>query len=566
VRRLLPPLHRLPLAAGLALCLPGWVVCLSALPPAHAQDLSDSAGFTVAGTVLNAATGQPVARAEVILDNDQAQLTSGDGSFSFDHVPVGSANLSIRKPGYRGFGRPGGGVIRSFGGSSMDFGPPRQILVGPEMPSLTFRITPLAAISGHLILSSADPADQIRVTLFRREFESGRSRWSIAAVTQTRSDGSWRIANLVSGRYMVLTSASIDGGNDPENSEVPVWGYPALYYPGVTDIGSAGVLILKPGQQAQADMTLVRQRLFPVTIEVRGIPETPTSFEISDAGGRPTGLPVHFEIRSETAHANVPNGSWTLTARGFGATMRFGRTDFQVAGAPVPLAVTVAPMPPIPVTLHRDFTSSSDGSPFSNQWGWSNLALLPADDFADNGVIRSFHSEDGNDGSHYEIDISQPGKFWANTTNPGSVYVASVTSGGSDLATTPLTVTPGSPPAPIEITLRNDPGTIAGKVDSATPGAAGGPGEEPQIWVYAIPLFPTTGHLPETVLRNNNPFTIANLAPGSYRVIACDAPQEIDYHSQEGLAAWSGKGQVVTVDPNGTANVELTVIHGDASP
>ncbi|MFZ0630854.1 MAG: carboxypeptidase-like regulatory domain-containing protein, partial [Acidobacteriaceae bacterium] len=86
------------------------------------------------------------------------------------------------------------------------------------------------------------------------------------------------------------------------------------------------------------------------------------------------------------------------------------------------------------------------------------------------------------------------------------------------------------------------------------------------IWIYAIPLFPTTGHLPETALRDNGQFTLANLAPGSYRVVACDAAQEIDFHSQEGLAAWSGKGQVVTVDPNGTANVELTVIHGDVAP
>ncbi len=120
-----------------------------------------------------------------------------------------------------------------------------------------------------------------------------------------------------------------------ENSRAPVWGFPALYYPGVTDTGSAGVLILKAGQQAQADMTLVRQRFFPVTIAVRGMPHTPTSFEIADTGGRSTGLPVHFDFRTEIAHANVPNGSWTVIAHAFGATMRFGRADFQVASAPV---------------------------------------------------------------------------------------------------------------------------------------------------------------------------------------------------------------------------------------
>ncbi|MGA8528743.1 MAG: carboxypeptidase-like regulatory domain-containing protein [Acidobacteriaceae bacterium] len=561
MRRLLPLLFRPLAVAWLALLLSG-----AAALAAQAQDLSDASGFTVAGTVLSAASGQPIARAEVILGNEQAQLTTNDGTFSFDHVPAGNTTLSIRKPGYMGFGALSGDVIHTFGSgsASRESGPPRRILVGPEMPTLTFRLTPLAAVSGHLTLSTADPADQIRISLFRREFQDGRARWSVAAVTQTRSNGSWRAANLDPGRYMVLTSAAIDGPSDPERSEAPIWGFPALYYPGVTDVGSAGVLILKAGQQAQADMTLVRQRFFPVTIAIHGMPDTPTSLEIADTGGRPTGLPVHLDARSQIAHANVPNGSWTLIARAFGATLRFGRTDFQVAGAPVSLTVSVAPVPPIPVIINREFTPSADGSLPSSRWGWVNLALLPADDSVVGGV-SSMHPAEGSDGTRYEIGIFQPGSFWVRTANPDSTYVASVTSGGADLATTPLTVMPGSPSPPIEVTLRNDAGTIAGTIDNRSPGAAGGAGEQPQVWIYAIPLFPTTGHLPETSLRDNGQFALANLAPGSYRVVACDAPQEIDFHSTEGLAAWSGKGQVVTVDPNGAANVELPVIHGDGS-
>lgn len=562
MRRLLPPLVRLHLAAGLALCMLG----VPALFPARAQDLSNASGFTVAGTVLNAATGQPLARAEVVLGNYQAQLTGGDGGFSFDHVPAGTTSLSIRKPGYLGFGAPGGEGARGFGGSSAsrESGPPRRILVGPDTPALTFRLTPLAAVSGHLTLSTADPADDIRVSLFRREFQDGRLHWSMAGVTQSRSDGSWRVADLAPGHYRVLTSPAIDGPTDPENSQVPVWGFPALYYPGVTDAASAGVLILKAGQQAQADMTLVRQRFFPVTIAVRGMADTPTSFEIADTSGRSTRLAVHFESRSGVARANVPAGTWTLIARAFGAEMRFGRADFQVAGAPVSVAVSVSPVPPVPVIINRDFTASSDGSLPSGTWEWMNLGLVPVDDSVVGGV-SSMHPVEGSDGTRYEIGISQPGSFWVRTANPGSTYVASVTSGGADLARIPLTVMPGSPSPPIEVTLRNDAATIAGTVDNRSPGTTGGLGEQPQVWIYAIPLFPTTGHLPETSLRDNGQFTLANLVPGSYRVVACDAAQEIDYHSPEGLAAWSGKGQVVSVDASGTANVELAVIHGDVS-
>ena len=60
-------------------------------------------------------------------------------------------------------------------------------------------------------------------------------------------------------------------------------------------------------------------------------------------------------------------------------------------------------------------------------------------------------------------------------------------------------------------------------------------------------------------------FSFYNLAPGSYRVVACDAPQEIDFHSPEGLAAWTGKGQTVTVEAGGSASVELDVLHMTAA-
>lgn len=557
--RPLVPLRRLIVAAGFLLCLPGLF-----LLPARAQD-SGASAFTVSGTVLNAPTGQPIPRALIVLDNDQAQLTTGDGTFSFDQIPAGSYELSIRKPGYRGFGRPGsGGGSHSFrpGQSSQDFAPPRRILVGPEMPSLTFRLTPLASISGHLTLSTADPAGDIRIHIYRATLQEGRPRWSLIDVEKTRSDGSWRASSLPPGRYLVQATASLDAPGGPENTRVPVWGFPTLYYPGVTDAASAGVLILKAGQQAQADMTLVRQRFFPVTVAMQGMPQTPTSFQIADSAGRLTGLPVHFDLRTGIATANVPNGSWTMVARAFGATIRYGRADFQVAGAPVRFSIAVTPIPPIPVAIHRDFSASPNGPLPPSTGPGMNLVLISADDLSPSSFGGGLRSDNNQD---WEIRVSEPGRYWVQAEPFPPTYVASVTSGGTDLASTPLTIAPGSPPAPVEITLRNDPGSITGRLDAPSSGP-GAPGEQPQVWIYAIPLFPTTARLPETSLHNDGQFVLENLAPGSYRVVACDAPQEIAFHSPDGLAAWSGKGQVVNVDPNGTASLQLAVVHGDPSP
>jgi hypothetical protein len=113
------------------------------------------------------------------------------------------------------------------------------------------------------------------------------------------------------------------------------------------------------------------------------------------------------------------------------------------------------------------------------------------------------------------------------------------------------------------VTLRDDGGIISGVAKSQAPGGVNPNlvGQSPQVWVYAIPLFSTASAAHEVMPNPDGQFSFYTMAPGSYRVVACDAPQEIDSHSAEGLAAWAGKGQTITVDPGGTASVELDVVH-----
>jgi hypothetical protein len=117
----------------------------------------------------------------------------------------------------------------------------------------------------------------------------------------------------------------------------------------------------------------------------------------------------------------------------------------------------------------------------------------------------------------------------------------------------------GSTPAPIEVTLRDDSGSISGQIGGGATNSAGSgqPTQVPPTQVCAIPLFPTVVQMPVTMTASDGTFNFANLAPGSYRVAPCESPQTIDFHSNEGLSGWTGKGQVVTVPAAGTAQVEL---------
>jgi hypothetical protein len=142
--------------------------------------------------------------------------------------------------------------------------------------------------------------------------------------------------------------------------------------------------------------------------------------------------------------------------------------------------------------------------------------------------------------------------------------VSSITSGGVDLARDPLVIGPGGTSAPIEVTLRNDTGTISAQLSGGGIGQQTGAaalGEQQQIYVYAIPLFASSEQIKMGGVQGTGQTTIAGLAPGSYRVVAVDAPQEIDYHTPEGLAKYAGQGETVTVDAGGSASAQLDVIH-----
>ncbi len=555
-RRLRPPI----LIAALLVAL---LSTHQAIAQDNPQDTTAAPGYSVRGTVVNAISGQPIARALVSLDQDYAMLTGSGGEFSFDNVPANQYSVSVQKPGYQGFGAPMAGMAMHLAMRHVQTAPPRRIEVGPDMPALTFRIEPLAMISGHVTLSTADPADGIRVQVFSRQFQNGRASWTVAGEATTRSDGSFRIPDLLAGSYMVSTQASLDRPGSPTNDHAPVWGYPALYYPGVTELSAAGVIAVTAGQQAEADLTVTRQQFFPVTALLHS-DDSPANFDIIDSGGRPTGIPARYDRREGVVHASVPSGAWSMEAHAYGRTQQWGRTDFQVNGAPVTFAIGILPIPRIPVVIHRDFVTNTDASQPASTGPGMNLFLVPADGL---GLGRAGGGLD-QDGDTEWLNISQPGRYWVEAQPFPPTYISSITSGGTDLGSNPLIIIPGSDSPPIEVTLRNDAGTISGQIagqTATTPDTPGASGELPRVWIYAIPLFSTAGNLPEGSTQSAGQFTIPNLAPGSYRVVACDSPQEIDFHSTEALAAWAGKGQTITVDPGGTASVELEILHTTAA-
>jgi hypothetical protein len=243
--------------------------------------------------------------------------------------------------------------------------------------------------------------------------------------------------------------------------------------------------------------------------------------------------------------------------------------------------LVILPIHPIPVTIRREFTATSTSAPQiveienGKQVEISrdiNLMLFSATDQDFVGV--NLRHEPGGDDSAWTLENVMPGKYWVQTyVSQG--YVASISAGGTDLTRDPLIIGTGGISVPIEIVLRNDMAALSARLKNISPPPTGAatstepfamhpPIQTPQGYLYLVPQFDTTSVVQQAVPLQPTA-NIPNLQPGTYRVLVLDRPFDLEYRNPKALDAYTGKGQTITLEPNGTANIDLDVISVDAA-
>jgi hypothetical protein len=531
------------------------ILAAQALPCA-AQDATSL--FPVKGVVLNSATHQPVARALVSTNTSDAVLTDNDGHFELN-LAAGLAVLNLRRPGYGGRENAASHAIR----------------VGADMRELTLYLTPNAILTGHVSLSSGDEADGIRIMLYRRTTQNGREAWTMQSAATTNSEGAFRFANLSAPASYLLYSMPAHDRIGPIAPGATSFGYPPAYFPGVTDIGAAGIVTVTEGQQAEADFTLTRQPFYPVIISMPNRPRGHGGggVQVHDESGRTLDYSTRWNQELSQAQVNLPNGRYYAESR-TGDPQLYGRVDFVVAAGPASgLSMSMLPLHPIPVIVRKDgveneINAGGSGAGQVEAQAGLSLTLATTEAFESRGMGGFRHVEGSTDNSAFELEDVLPGRYWVSSL-AFQGYVSSITSGGVDLAREPLTVGAGNSTAPIEVTIRADGGSITGTLSlgSSTGQNSTAAGDLSGAYVYGIPLFPTTSRVQHTEIGAADMFTFSNLAPGTYNVIAVDKAVEIDPSDAQTVAAYSGKGQTVTVEANGKARVQLDVIrtNGEAA-
>jgi 5-hydroxyisourate hydrolase-like protein (transthyretin family) len=241
------------------------IACLSAQaqtkPAAHAAAAS---GFRIAGTVVNAVTGEPVRGATVaalaVADSHTVSSveTGEDGHFSLTGLGVAKYQLTASRRGFR----------TAFFDEHDEYS--TAIVTGPDQETerLTFRLTPGGVIHGVVLTDGGDPVNDARVMLFRKASAARTGpRMNQSDATTSDDTGAYEFANLAPGEYTVAVVAEpwyadnrAPKGKQPEaggeaNTALDV-AYPVTYFDSTTEEASATPLVVTGGSRQEADITL----------------------------------------------------------------------------------------------------------------------------------------------------------------------------------------------------------------------------------------------------------------------------------------------------------------------
>ncbi|MGA9670518.1 MAG: carboxypeptidase-like regulatory domain-containing protein, partial [Terracidiphilus sp.] len=266
IRRILSALLLLAVA-----CLP--VFSQTVHPSSSAttrKSYTGNSSYTIAGTVVNASTGEPVRHATVAaLSEEDSHIvasieSSEEGHFTLEGLSAAKYQLTASKRGFR----------TAFYDEHDDFS--TAIVTGPgqDTEGLVFRLTPAATLRGVVSTEGGDPVEGASVMLFRRPRanEPGR-RVTHMNDTSTDDTGAYEFNGLAAGEYLLavkaepwyalhrtgnsVSAAPIDGSADASTANAALdVAYPVTFFDGTTEETTATAIPLSGASREEANITL----------------------------------------------------------------------------------------------------------------------------------------------------------------------------------------------------------------------------------------------------------------------------------------------------------------------
>ncbi len=499
----------------------------------------------VEGQVLNASTGEPLKKVQVLLrpvtssaEAPYGALTNPAGQFAIAGVAPGRYILMADRAGF----------VRA---------PSRRpeilaLSAGQRLKDVSVRLIPHGVIAGRILDEDGDPVHNTSVQALRWSYMQGRRTLVPAASGNTNDLGEYRLPGLPPGRYYINATYRAFAAQPRAGNAGPEENYAVTYHPATADPAAAVPIPVEAGNTIRGiDITLRRTR----TVRISG--------RATAGGAGPANMLVFLAPRdraqrreSQTARLQpegafeirgVAPGAYTLAAHWYQDGKRYSASQ--------PLDVGSSNIDGIRLTLAPGIeiegrVRAGDGGEVRNRG--LRVALQPVDDVAFTASMGGLVKEDGT----FSLTGLDPGPSMVQVFGlPENHYVKSVRLGENEWVEGVVNVSAGG--GPLEVLLSPNAAQVEGFVfdekQQPAPGAVVvlAPDERRRA---RTDLFRTT------VADQNGRFVLKGLAPGDYRLFSWTEIEPGAAQDPEFLKPYERSAQAVTVRENGRETAHLKLL------
>ncbi len=506
-----------------------------------------SGPYRIAGMVVNAKAGGVLVRARVTIADAknrpsvQSVITGDDGRFEF-RVPAGKYSLDGAKRGF---------IAASY---NQHDGYSTAIVTGADLDTenLALRLAPNAVLSGKVLDEFGEPVRRAQIMVYRESHFQGVSRIFRYRGAMADDQGRYEVTPLDEGTYFVSAKASPWYAVHPTSSGEGAASlapqvdssldvaYPVTYYGDATEAEDAAPIPVRGGDRLEAD---IHMNPAPSLHLIVHVPE-------DDKEGMtiPTlQKPVFDGLEQvEAGHIEVTGpGVYEITGIAPGRyAVRMADSSGQVR-EPMELDLTSG--------SELALSSGRSTSKIKTTVQVEGAASLPAQlqiGLRNNKGRVEASQVDAKGEANFEDVI--PGKYdivaGSATQRYAVVRIASeagTTSGHS------LNVAPGAALS-ISVTLVGGSVTVEGFAKRVGKGASG-------AMIVLVPKNPEANH--DRFRRDQSDldgsFSLPNVIPGSYTIIAIENGWDLDWSEPAVLAVYLKHGQTIEVGERSPVSMHL---------
>ncbi len=548
-----------------------------------AQNPAPATGFRIAGTMVDALTGQPLADTNVVIapsselqrqEHEVTLRTGTDGHFVFSNLAPGKYSLGASRRGY---------ALQGYDQHEM-FATAIVVGTGLDSEHILFRLHPDASIRGTITDEQNDPAPGIRVSLFGLRMENGENSVRHASQTMTDDRGQYSFPHLSEGTYYIAASGrpwysdnfgvmhQMQQGNiepeakarmEQEAAKLDLV-YPLTFYSGTLSSDDATPIRLASGDNVTADMALQPVRSVHIRVPALPVVEQPGTQSFgpgvvrgSFVGGSNRRVRLSQRIFNSTVEDYAVMTSMFPERDGSYEIGGIAPGHYQVQFDSPRDSKTPSTSQDVDITGNMDIPASG-GAQLAHVNGtmWLNGAPI------ERGVVE-MHSADGSKGYATQV---RKGQFQFEQPLPAgryqvavlamandNLYLSSLTATGAKVNQRSVQILPG---ASVTLALFTSAGIaqIEGVAKLGDKPSAG-------VMILLVPedLANDSRLIRRDQSDSDGTFTLRHVVPGRYRLVAIQNGWSLTWSDPKILQPFLTNAKPYVIQPNQKLQVSVNV-------